>query len=496
MPLVLIKSLAPGAIFVFGGFCKVSEKSLPLVEAIKSYTNKKPIRFHTPGHKGKNPFLDEGKKFMENLFSWDLTEIAGLDDLFEPKGAIKLAEELLADLYKARKSFFLVNGATSGILGMMTSILKPKDKVIIPRNCHTSIISGLIITGAIPVYITPEKCKTLGVYTQITSEKVEEVLEKNPDVKAIIITNPVYQGFCPDLEKIITISKKRGLYVLVDEAHGPHFALNSKLPDSAGDFDADIWVQSPHKMLSSFTQSAWLHVKGDISDDIIRKSIGLNTSTSPSYLLMASLDMTRALMEEKGRDLWDESIMLSDFAKREINEKTCFYCVDNTIIKKYGIHDLDPCRLMINVSLAGYTGFQVDEILRDKFSIYAEYADFCNIYFLITFCNSKEDVIKLIKALSFFKEKEPINMIPVPEISEEPKITPRDAFFAKQNLMPLKKSCGMISKDAIFLYPPGIPIIMPGEIIQDGHIKAVESLISSGGKCRGLKDGYISVVIK
>lgn len=472
------------------------DKSLPLVEAIGNYVKKRSIRFHTPGHKGKNPFLEKGKKFMENVFSWDLTEIEGLDDLFEPEGAIKKAEELLADLYKARKSFFLVNGATSGILGMMTSVLKPKDKVIVPRNCHSSIISGLVITGAIPVYIEPEKCESLGVYTQISSKKIEKILDKYSDIKAIILTNPVYQGFCPDLKNIISIAKKKGLYVLIDEAHGPHFALNEKLPDSAGDFDTDIWVQSPHKMLTSFTQSAWLHVKGDIDDELVRKSINLNTSTSPSYILMATLDMSRALMEKKGQDLWSEAILLSDFARYEINKKTCFYCVDNTIIKKYGIYNIDPCRLMINASSAGYTGFQVDEILREKFLIYPEYADFCNVYFLITFCNSKEDMIKLIKALSFFKKKEPIEPIPIPEVSKSFGVSPREAFFAKGKLVPLKKSCGMISKDTIVLYPPGVPIIMPGEIIQKDHVRAIESLTLSRGKCRGLRDGNISVAIK
>lgn len=470
---------------------------MPLIEAIQDYTNKKPIRFHTPGHKGKNPYPECGKLFEKNIFAWDLTEIEGLDDFFEPEGAIKKAQELLSNLYRTYKSFFLVNGTTSGIIGMMASVLKPGDKVLVPRNCHTSILSGLIITGAIPIYLQPEKCDSLGVYTQILPETVEKVLDRNPDAKALIIVNPLYQGFCPNLKRIVSIARKRDVFILVDEAHGPHFALNPRLPASAGDFDVDIWVQSPHKMLSSFTQSAWLHTKGGrIDEEKLKKSINLNTSTSPSYILMASLDMTRALMQEKGETLWDDVISISDFARNKINKKTCFYCVDKTIVKKHGIYDIDPCRLMVNVSSAGFTGFEVDKILREKFYLYPEYADYSNVYFLITYCNSKQDMVKLIKALSYFKKKNHIKPRNLPEVIPKSVLSPREVFFTDSKLVNLNESCGMVAKDAIIPYPPGVPLIMPGEIIQEQHIKIIKTLVSVGGNCRGLKKGHVSVVEK
>lgn len=470
---------------------------MPLIEAIQGYANKKPIRFHTPGHKGKNPYLEIGELLGQNIFSWDLTEIEGLDDLFDPTDAIKKAQDLLSDLYGAYRSFFLVNGTTSGIIGMMTSVLKPGDKVLIPRNCHTSIISGLIITGAIPIYLQPEKCDKLGVYAQILPETVEKALDKNPDAKALILVNPSYQGFCSNLEKIVSIARKRGIFILVDEAHGPHFALNPRLPASAGNFDVDIWVQSPHKMLSSFTQSAWLHTKGKrVDKGKLKEGINLNTSTSPSYILMASLDMTRALMQEKGEALWDGVISISDFARCKINEKTCFYCVDKTIIGKYGIYDIDPCRLMVNVSSAGFTGFEVDKILREKFLIYPEYADYFNVYFLITYCNSKQDMIKLIKALTYFKKREYIIPRYIHEVIPKSVLSPREVFFTNSKSVVLDKSCDMVASDAIIPYPPGVPLIMPGEIIQKAHINIIKTLVSAGGNCRGLKNGYISVIEK
>lgn len=468
---------------------------MPLVEGLKEYNKKAPTRFHTPGHKGK--VLRPLDTLGENLFPWDLTEIKGLDDFFNPQGIIKMAQDRLSKLYNADNSFFLVNGATSGIIAMMVACLKPGDKILIPRNSHISILSGMIVTGAKPVYINPEFSNDLGVSTQPSFESIERALKENPDIKAILITNPTYQGFCPDLGGIAHIAKKYSRLLLVDEAHGAHFALNTKFPPSAGDFDVDIWVQSPHKMLLSLTQTAWLHIKGELIDaEKILQALSLTTSTSPSYIFMASLDMSRALMEVKGSELWDIAYELSEKTREKINKDTVFYCIGKEVIGKNSIFDLDPCRLMINTSIAGYKGYEIEEILIKEFNIYPEYADFGNVYFLVSFNNTKEDMEKLIKALQSFGNRKSINTIDIENINSQILLTARKAFFSKEKKIPFSKASGYIAKNPVIPYPPGIPLIMPGEKITVDHIKTVRNILDSGGYCRGINQGKISVVLK
>lgn len=472
----------------------MKEIDMPLVEALKNYNRSAPIRFHMPGHKGRK--LNVLKELERNLFSWDVTEIPGLDDLQQPSGPIKRAQEKLANLYDADSSFFLVNGASSGIIAMMGACAGPGDEIIISRASHKSVLSALIITGAKPVYLMPEKDEDLGVYTQVTPEAVAKALEENQKAKAVLLTSPVYQGFCPDLKRISEIVHGKNKILLVDEAQGPHFFFNPSLPKSAGEF-ADGWVQSPHKMLTSLTQSAWLHIKGNkIDKSILKAFINLVTSTSPSYILMASLDMARAVMEAEGKALTDKALELAHFGRDYINKHTPFYAVGAEVRGKKGIHDIDLSRLMINVSKAGYTGYEVERQLREDFNIYAEYADLYNIYFLVTFSNTKGDVDKLVKALSTLKPKGKVrDFVAWPDKLPKQVLEPRCAFYSPGKYLPLEESVGRIMKDALVPYPPGIPLLMPGEVVEREHVKILSRLLISGGSCHGITDeGFVKVV--
>ncbi|MCR4430263.1 MAG: aminotransferase class I/II-fold pyridoxal phosphate-dependent enzyme [Tepidanaerobacteraceae bacterium] len=490
---------------------------MPLVRALRRYVRKDPARFHMPGHKGSGRFYEDfGEPFKKNLFKWDVTELAGLDNLHEPDGAIKKAEERLARIYGADKSFFLVNGSTSGMLAMMGAALNPGDSVIVSRASHRSVLSGLILTGAKPVYLMPEWHEGLGVYTQITPEALCGLINQNREAKAIVIANPTYQGFCPDLKAICETARKNKMLVLADEAHGPHLAFSPHLPSSAGDCGADAWVQSPHKMLFSLTQSAWLHVKGAGMDkEKLSTYIGMVTSTSPSYILMASLDYTAALMESRGKHIVEKALNLAEKARDFINRNTCFYCIGDELKGKEGIFDIDLSRLMINVSETGFTGFEVEHLLRRKYSIYAEYADLCNVYFLVTSGNTKKDIARLMTALmdisnrrkkyenkktafgkntanarELFKELSAV-MKRLPQKAMEPK----DAFFSAGEWITLNHAVGRIVKKALVPYPPGVPLLMPGEILEKEHIAVIERLRKEGCSIHGMDCDQIFAAI-
>ncbi|WP_273039311.1 aminotransferase class I/II-fold pyridoxal phosphate-dependent enzyme [Tepidanaerobacter syntrophicus] len=467
----------------------------PLIQALKEYEKKDSLRFHMPGHKGRCPrgvFCD----IKENLFGWDVTEIPGLDDFAQPEGPIKEAQEKLSALYGADTSYFLVNGATSGIISMMAGALSEKDKILIPRTSHKSVLSGLILTGASAAYIMPERCEELGVYAQVEPCAITNKLIENPDIKAILVTNPVYQGFCPDIARVAEIAKERGTTLLADEAQGPHFGFSKKVPQSAGKF-ADAWVQSPHKMLTSLTQSAWLHIKGNrIDKERLEDFLHIVTTSSPSYILMASLDGTRELIEENGNLYIEKAVELAQKARYEINNSTVFYAPGQEILGKYGISSQDPLHLMVNVSCAGYTGYDIEKALREDFSIYAEYADLCNVYFLITFSNTLEDIKGLLAVLSHFKPLK--NKVkPCFWIKDLPKVAlePKKAFKLPAKSVPLKDSAGSVSKRPLVPYPPGAPLVMPGEIIEKEHIEMINEILNSGGYCQGVtSEKFIQVV--
>jgi arginine/lysine/ornithine decarboxylase len=474
-----------------------AQKKAPLFEALRDYIKRDMSAYHTPGHKqGKGidkEFLD---LLGENVFKIDLTEIPEVDNLHDPDGVIKEAQELAALLYGADKSFFLVNGSTTGNNVMIMTVCDPGDKIIIPRNIHKSVLGGIILSGAIPVYIPAIWDDNLGIYHGISLEILEETLIKNPDVKGVLLVNPTYYGISLDLKKVIDLIHKYNCPALIDEAHGPHFHFHEDLPISALKSGADMVVQSTHKILSSMTQSSMLHIKeGRVNVKRAKNILQLIQSTSPSYVLMASLDVARRQMALHGRELLDRTIQLAEEARKRLNNINGIYCFGREICGNYGVHNIDITKLVINVSKLGISGFHALDILDQRYNVQSEMATLYNVLELVTIGNDKKDLDRLVNAIESIAKDNSLEKDlrvnlkdpPVPSIPKSV-LTPRKAFFSITEKVPFYASIGRICAEIISPYPPGIPILAPGEIITEEIVEYLQLIYEHGAFINGPED--------
>ena len=467
------------------------DKRIPLLFALKNYIDKKRPAFHMPGHhrgKGIHRYLKE--LWGENIFLFDITEVEGMDYLHKPEGVIQEAQELAAKAFGAKKTFFLINGSTVGNLVMLLSTLNPQDKVILQRNSHRSIIGGLAIFDLIPIYIQSEIHEKTGIPWGIKSEKYEEVV-KNSSVKVSFITSPNYYGMCENIEEILKIGRKYNQIMLLDEAHGVHFPFNSKLPKSGIDLGYDMVVQSAHKTLPSLTQTSFLHINSDNIDmDRVFDALTFLESSSPSYLFMVSLDMVRFQMETEGEKIWNEILELAHYTRNEINKIDGLYCFGKEILND-GIYDLDLTKITVNTKNIGLTGFEVEEILNKEYNIEIELSDSYNILLFLTPGITKEEIDILLNALkdiSIKKRKNPIvNDFVTPEL---PPIaaTPKEAYLREKEIIELKNAKGRISGKIVSAYPPGLPILVPGEIITENILNYLFDLKNKGANLQGFVD--------
>ena len=476
------------------------DKKIPLFYALKNYINKKRPAFHMPGHhrgKGIHNLLKE--EWGENIFLYDITEVEGMDYLHKPEGVIKEAQELAAKAFGSDYTFFLINGSTVGNLVMLISTLNPKDKVILQRNSHRSIIGGLAIFDLEPVYIQSEIDNYSGIPWGIKPESYEDKL-KNNSVKVSLITSPNYFGMCENIDEILKIGRKYNQIMLLDEAHGVHFPFNSKLPVSGIKLGYDMIVQSAHKTLPALTQTSFLHIKGNKVDmDKVFDALTYLESSSPSYLFMVSLDMVRYQMESEGELIWDKIIELSNYMRNEVNKIDGLYCFGKEILNN-GIYDLDLTKITINTKKLGLTGFEVEEILNKNYNIEIELSDSYNILIFLTPGIEKDEIDKLIYALNDISnkyKKEPIEEdIIVPEIPEM-LATPKEAYINDKEIIELKNAKNRISGKVISAYPPGLPILVPGEKISENILNYIFDLKEKRANLQGFIDvecNYIKVL--
>ncbi len=462
--------------------------STPLFDGLIQYIKNKPYAFHTPGHKGY-PILSKmlNKLPPDALYKMDLTEVPGLDDLHCPSGIIDEAQKLLAEAYGANDSFFLVNGSTCGIEALITAVCSPGDKIIVPRNSHKSIINGLIISGAEPIYISPYVDKDWCIPLGISIEDIEYTLINNKGIKAVFLVNPTYHGICSDLESISDICVNFDIPLLIDEAHGPHLKFHRGLPTDSLGAGASSCVQSPHKHLGSLTQSSWLHIKGERVDaDRVKSSLQLLQTTSPSYILMASLDCARYQMVIEGEKLLDRTLNLARYARNGINHIPGARCLDENIVGGGGVFDYDPTKLVVTCRDAGISGRELERLLREEYNIQPEYSDYSNVTLFVTIGNTMEDVEKLVSAIcdivnrrhSLLDNRSSVEIYTGSGIMDIPTqvMTPREAFFAKKDTVDLLNSTGRISGEIVAPYPPGIPLICPGEEITSEIIEKIRFL--------------------
>jgi arginine decarboxylase len=461
---------------------KFDHQTTPLFSGVVSHAKKNPIQFHIPGHKkgvGMNP---DFRQFIgDNALSIDLINIGPLDDLHHPKGMIKEAQQLAADAFGADYTFFNVQGTSGAIMTMIMSVCGPGDKIIIPRNVHKSISSAIIFAGAIPVFIHPVMDKKLGISHGITTSSVKTALEQNPDAKAVVVINPTYFGVAANLKDIVEVAHSFEVPVLVDEAHGVHIHFHEDLPMSAMEAGADMAATSVHKLGGSMTQSSVLNVKGKmVSPKRVQTVISMLTTTSTSYLLLASLDAARKQLVLHGEEMISKAITLAHKARTAINQTPGLYCMGEEILgDEESTYDFDPTKLLIHVRDLGLSGFEVENWLREKANIEVEMSDLYNILCLVTPGDTEENIDALIAALNKLttlttESNRKITPVSI-ELPNIPRLamTPRDAFYSETELVPFDQSAGRIIAEFIMVYPPGIPVLLPGEIISEDNLNYI-----------------------
>ncbi|WP_110112409.1 aminotransferase class I/II-fold pyridoxal phosphate-dependent enzyme [Bacillus sp. CGMCC 1.16541] len=470
----------------------------PLFTKLVEHAKNNPTQFHIPGHKKGTGMDPKFREFIgENALSIDLINIGPLDDLHQPKGIIKEAQDLAANAFGADHTFFSVQGTSGAIMTMVMSVCGPGDKIIVPRNVHKSVMSAIVFSGATPIFIHPEIDPKLGISHGITTDSVQKALEQHPDAKGLLVINPTYFGIAGDLRRIVEIAHSYDVPVLVDEAHGVHIHFHDSLPLSAMQAGADMAATSVHKLGGSMTQSSILNVReGLVSPKRVQSILSMLTTTSTSYLLLASLDVARKRLATEGKQLIDEAIHLAEYARTEINNIAHLQCIGREILGTKATYDFDPTKLIISVSDLGITGYDVEKWLREKYNIEVEMSDLYNILCIITPGDRAKDIEKLLTALKelsteFYHLSQQEDSIEVPVLLPNIPVlavTPRDAFYAETEIVPFDESAGRIIAEFIMVYPPGIPIFIPGEIITDENLNYIKTNLEAGLPVQGPED--------
>ncbi|QXM07057.1 aminotransferase class I/II-fold pyridoxal phosphate-dependent enzyme [Crassaminicella indica] len=471
-------------------------KSSIILKRLTALAKENIVSFHVPGHKNGKAYRGYKDHIFNNaLLALDVTEIPGTDNLHAPEDMIKKAQERAAKFFKADHTFFLINGTSTGNISALMAVANPNEKVIVPRDCHKSVMNGCILGGLIPVYINPKVSKEHNISMGIEAETVEKAILENKEVRAVVLTYPNYYGICSDIEAIAKVVHKYNKILIVDEAHGAHFNLSKELPIPAIEAGADIVIQSTHKTLPSFTQASMLHVKSErVNIDRLRFMLRMNQSSSPSYLLMSSLDEARAIVESEGRVLMNELLENINKFHEKISNIKGIKVLDKSLIGRYGIKDIDRTRIVLDMTDFGISGTSLEKLLRDEYGIQMEMSDIKHIVAVCTIGNDAKDFEKLLKALISIKKKREVRKIEtIPLLASIPKmcIPPREAAFCNKRSIPFKQSSGKISGEYIIPYPPGIPIICPGEEITQEIIDYVELLKEKKINIIGMDDDHL-----
>ena len=447
----------------------MDQNATPIIDALRDYDKKGITSYDVPGHKRGIREDDFQKLVGKETYLMDVNAPVGLDTFAHPKGVVKESLELAAEAYKADNAFYLVNGSSSGVHIMIMTVCYDGEKILITRNAHKSVTNALILSGAVPIFMEPEINQSFGIASGITLKTVQRYVEENPDVKALFLVYPTYYGACSDVERIIEYAHSKDIVVMVDQAHGAHFSFSSSLPKSAAEFGADLVVASTHKTGGSLTQSAMLlHNEGLVKYHSIKKRVLMFHTTSPSYLLLASLESARKLLATQGEEIFTELVHECRKVKKEISKIPGLSVLD----EQGGVATMtyDPTKIVINVTKLGLDGFDVYDIMFEKYGIQLELAEPTIILAVIGIGDTKETVWKLVDAFRDLSEtyygKYEILDIPEEIVYVPPQImSPRQAFYADKISVPFGEAIGRVAAEAVMIYPPGIPICIPGELI-------------------------------
>lgn len=473
---------------------KLDQRRAPIYEALETFRQNRVVPFDVPGHKrGRgNPELTA---FLgQQCVGVDVNSMKPLDNLCHPISVIAEAEALAADAFGAKHAFLMVGGTTSSVQSMVLTVCKRGDEIILPRNVHRSVINALVLCGAIPVYVNPEVDQRLGIALGMKREQVQKAINEHPKAVAVLVNNPTYYGICSDLRAIVNMAHDAGMLCLVDEAHGTHFYFGGGLPVSAMAAGADLAAVSMHKSGGSLTQSSLLLVGENIHEGYVRQIINLTQTTSGSYLLMSSLDISRRNLALRGRRIFHQVSDIAEYAREEINAIGGYYAFGKELVNGDSVFDFDTTKLSVHTLDIGLAGIEVYDLLRDEYDIQIEFGDIGNILAYLSIGDRPQEVERLVSALAEIKRRfhtDGSGLLNQEYIDPIVVKSPQDAFYGKKISLPIRETEGCVCSEFVMCYPPGIPILAPGEKITKEILDYIDYAKNKGCSMTGPEDPNI-----
>lgn len=470
----------------------LDQSRAPIYEALENFRKMRVVPFDVPGHKRGRGNPELVALLGEKCVGMDVNSMKPLDNLCHPISVIREAEELTAEAFGAAHAFLMVGGTTSAVQAMILSVAKRGDKIILPRNVHRSVMGAMVLCGAVPVYVNPECDSRLGIPLGMKVSEVEKAIKANPDAKAILVNNPTYYGICSDLRSIVKLAHQHGMLCLADEAHGTHLYFGENLPISAMAAGADMAAVSMHKSGGSLTQSSVLLTGPAMNEGYVRQIINLTQTTSGSYLLLSSLDISRRNLALRGKEAFAGVVEMAEYARREINNIGGYYAYSRELINGDSIYDFDVTKLAVNTLDIGLAGIEVYDLLRDEYDIQIEFGDLGNLLAYLSIGDRQRDIERLVGALSEvrrrFCKKDKANLMKQEYIDPQVAVSPQDAFYADKESLPLRETEGRVCSEFVMCYPPGIPILAPGERITGPILDYIEYAKEKGCSMTGPED--------
>jgi len=479
---------------------QLDQKRAPLAEALNAQRINRLAHFDVPAHKGGRMNSELTDYFGRVAMELDVNSMKPLDNLGHPVGVIRDAQALAAESFGADNAFFMVNGTTSAVQTMIWTATGRGDKIILPRNVHRSAINALVVNGAVPVYINPGIDRRLGIPLGMSVADVRRAITEHPDAKAILVNNPTYYGICSNIVEIARLAHEAGMLLLADEAHGTHFYFHEDLPVAAMAAGADMAAASIHKTGGSLTQSSIILTRKPVNPDYVRQVITLTQSTSASYLLLSSLDIARRTLYFKGRAMYQKTMEFADYAREEVNALGGYYAFGPELVNGDTVFAFDRTKLSVHTRNIGLAGIEVYDYLRDDYGIQIEFGDIGNLLAILSAGDRMMDVERLISALAEIKrlhERSAAGLFDHEYIDPVIAMAPQDAFYAKKRRVSLRESTGLVAGEFVMSYPPGIPIVAPGEKITDDILQHILYAKEKGCFMTGTEDmnlDYIQVV--
>lgn len=452
------------------------------------------VPFDVPGHKRGRGNPELTALLGEKCVGMDVNSMKPLDNLCHPVSVIREAEELAAEAFGAAHAFLMVGGTTSAVQSMVLAVAGRGDKIILPRQCTSQRDGrdGIVRCGA--GVCQPGMRRPLRDPARHVAQRCGKAIRENPDAKAVLVNNPTYYGICSDLRGIVALAHKNGMLCLADEAHGTHFYFGEGLPVSAMAAGADMAAVSMHKSGGSLTQSSLLLIGSAMPEGHVRQIINLTQTTSGSYLLLSSLDISRRNLALRGKEAFAKVVSMAEYAREEINAIDGYYAYSRELVNGDSIFDFDVTKLSVNTLNVGLAGIEVYDLLRDEYDIQIEFGDLGNILAYLSIGDRPRELERLVGALSEVRRRfggDGTSLMKQEYIDPEVAVSPQDAFYAAKQSLPLRETIGRVCSEFVMCYPPGIPILAPGERITKEILDYIEYAKEKGCSMTGPEDAEI-----